>query len=67
MTKAQLLVLVAQLKQENEELRAAQVAKPKPINTARSTEQIVGTYTNRAGVTMHKIRIGFNQFVHRAA
>ena len=69
MTKAQLvdenIALrhnISLLEQQLASLRAA----PQPqVQRPANDEQIVSTYTKRDGTVWNKVRVGWNQYVHR--
>ena len=62
MTKAQLVDENIALRAQLASLRVA----PQPqVQRPANDEQIVSTYTKRDGSRWNKVRVGWNQYVHR--
>lgn len=72
MTKAQLVDENIALRHNLErleaqvaELRAQLIVAKSAAPTTQACDQIVATYTKRDGSVWNKVRVGWNQYVHR--
>ena len=69
LTNAQLVDELTRLRNHCEHLerRIHELSTKPSAPRATATGAVVRTYTRGDGVVMHKVRTGFNTFVHRAA